>query len=68
MTPSPCPDKHTYLPQSARDIPQINTAQDGFCQVREDNLHCSCWWNEGKPSDKPCCACGYEDTEVGLNE
>lgn len=51
-----CPDKHNfYVPQSAKDIPQVFDVEEGFCKVREDNLHCVCWWDEMK-----CCACGHQ--------
>ena len=56
---SNCKDSHIYEPQSAKDIPQVSSAEEGFCKIREDNLHCLCWWNEGEKADKPCCACGY---------
>lgn len=53
-----CPD-NTYKPQSAKDIPQVYSENEGFCEVREDNLHCECWWNNGEVAVDPCCACGY---------
>lgn len=62
-----CPDKNIYQPQSAKDIPQVFSIDEGFCKDREDNLHCNCWWDT---EDKPCCACGYnggkEDNEEAL--
>jgi len=49
----PCSD-NVYKPQSAKDIPQVFTAEEGFCKVREDNLHCECWWE-----CMNCCSCGH---------
>lgn len=56
---SDCKDSHIYEPQSAKDIPQVFSKDEGFCESREDNLHCVCWWEE-----KPCCACGYDPPHV----
>ncbi len=56
-----CPNKHIYKPQSAKDIPQVFEEDDGFCRVREDNLHCLCWWDS---NDIPCCACGFNGTQM----
>ena len=51
-----CPeeDDTVYIPQHAKDIPQVFTTEDGFCKHREDNLHCFCWWKE-----ESCCSCGH---------
>ncbi len=50
-----------YQPQSAKDIPQVFTVEEGFCKDREDNLHCNCWWD-----GKPCCGCKDNGEEVRL--
>lgn len=54
-----CEDSNLYQPQSAKDIPQVFKEEDGFCKVREDNLHCVCWWD-----DKPCCACNFNGGKI----
>ncbi len=28
---------------------------EGHCPKRDDEIHCDCWWDGGKP----CCACGH---------
>lgn len=30
------------------------TVEEGYCEKREDETHCVCWW-EGEA----CCSCGH---------
>jgi len=55
-----CNDNSVYEPQSAKDIPQVFDKDEGFCEKREDNLHCNCWWD----SESPCCGCGYNGGHI----
>lgn len=33
----------------------VVTADEGFCDKREDQTHCVCWWD-----CKTCCSCGHK--------
>ena len=33
----------------------FGTLDEGYCPLRDDELHCDCWWE-----CEPCCACSYD--------
>lgn len=41
-------------PKEARAPRREDNPDLGYCSKRDDEQHCSCWWDSGK-----CCTCGH---------